>query len=197
VTKPVLVVDDHRTFAELMRLGLNAQPDFECSAVAHTAAEARCVAATVPFAAAIVDLGLPDGDGAALVGDLHRLAPEARIVVLTAHPRSDLARRALAAGARRVLPKQGSLGDVLDALREDGLAPVPPAADDVLSPREREVLALLAEGVDARGIAHRLGLSTYTVRDHIRSILAKLGVHTQLEAVVAAAHAGILLVEPK
>ena len=180
-----------------MRLGLNAQPDFECAAVVHTVAEARSAAATVAFAAAIVDLGLPDGDSAQLVAELLRCVPEARIVVLTAHPRTDIARRALAAGARRVLPKQGRLDDVLDALREPDSSPPPQMTEGVLSPREREVIALLAQGLDTRGVARVLGLSAYTVRGHIKSILAKLGAHSQLEAVIAAAHEGIVLLEPR
>jgi DNA-binding NarL/FixJ family response regulator len=69
--------------------------------------------------------------------------------------------------------------------------------EGVLSPREREVIALLAQGLDTRGVARVLGLSAYTVRGHIKSILAKLGAHSQLEAVIAAAHEGIVLLEPR
>lgn len=194
---PVLVVDDHRTFADLMRLGLDAQRDLECVAVAHTVDQARRAAAAVPFSAAVVDLGLPDGDGARLVAELGCAAPHARIVVLTAHPRSDTARRALACGARRVLPKHGRLDEVLNALRERGPRPTHRTAPQVLSPREQEVIELLAEGLDVRTVANRLNLSVYTVRDHVKAILGKLGARTQLEAIVVAARAGIVLLEPR
>ncbi|WBL18276.1 response regulator transcription factor [Citricoccus sp. NR2] len=193
---PVLVVDDHQTFADLMRLGIDSQVDLTCAGVASGVREALELARTVRFDAAVVDLGLPDGDGADLVADLVRLAPHARIIVLTAHPRSDVSRRAIENGAYWVLPKRGRLEDVLVALREDrpGPAPVP---DCALSPRERDVVALLAEGLDAQEIAARLHLSIYTVRDHIKAIFPKLGVHTQAGAVVAAAHAGIIVLEPR
>lgn len=193
----VVAVDDHRTFAELMRLGLDAQPDIHCVAVAHTAAEARDVARRVNYDAALVDLGLPDGDGADLVGELRRTHPASRIVVLTAHPRSDTARRALAAGANIVLPKQGRLDAVLRALREPAPDAAEPVADGGLSRRQLDVLCLLADGLDVRGIAERLGLSVHTVRDHVKAILAQLGAHTQLEAVVVAVRRGILIWEPR
>ncbi|MFV0532066.1 MAG: response regulator transcription factor [Cumulibacter sp.] len=193
----VLVVDDHQTFADLMRLGLDAQRDIQCVALAHSVTAACRIAATVEFSAAIVDLGLPDGDGAQLVTELHRMAPDARIIVLTAHPRSDLARRALAAGAYRVLPKHGRLDELLIALRERKPRPAPPPGDSVLSPREQEILRLLSQGMDVRGAASHLTLSVYTVRDHVKSILAKLGARTQLEAVVIAARTGMVLMEPQ
>lgn len=192
----VLLVDDHRAFADVMRLALDAQPDLRCVGIAHSAAEADALIATT-FDAAIVDLGLPDGDGATVVEHLLRRSPTARIVVLTAHPRSDLARQALAAGAHRVLPKRGSFDEVLRALREPaGAAPDHPAPHP-LTPREREVLGLLARGNDVSGIAGALGLSAYTVRDHVKAILAALGARTQLEAVIVAARSGLVVVEPE
>lgn len=195
--RPVLVIDDHRTFADLMRLALDAQSDLHCAGVAHSVDEGLRAAAAIPCTAAIVDLGLPDGDGTQVVAALRRRTPDARIVVLTAHPRSDLARRALAAGADRVLPKRGRLDEVLLAVREDRRHTPPPSEDVLLTPREREVLSLLAEGLHAQDIAARLSLSLFTVRDHIRSLLAKLDASSQLEAVVAAARAGIIVLEPR
>ncbi len=193
---PVLVVDDHRTFADLMVLGLDAQPDLRCAGVAYGVEQARRLAAAVPYRAAVVDLALPDGDGAELVRELHGHAPDARIVVLTAHPRSDLARRAFEAGASAVLPKRGRLDDVLKALRASGRTPVHPPRDP-LTPRERHVITLLADGADVQGIASSLRLSPFTVRDHVKAILAKLGARTQLEAVVTAARTGIVMLEPR
>ena len=133
---PVLVVDDHRTFADLMVLGLDAQPDLRCAGVAYGVEQARRLAAAVPYRAAVVDLALPDGDGAELVRELHGHAPDARIVVLTAHPRSDLARRAfeavggvgdLVASGGEQLANEESVGsvvfDVQDARHGLGLGP--------------------------------------------------------------------------
>ncbi|ALJ21028.1 response regulator transcription factor [Microbacterium sp. No. 7] len=197
MSTPVLIVDDHRTFVDLMKMGIDAQDDLHCAGVAHSLREATRIAAAVPYEAAIVDLSLPDGTGAEVVAVLREAAPDARLVVLTAHPRSDVARRASAAGAHAVLPKNGRLADVLKAVRARGVAPVAPSAGETLTPREREVLSLLADGQDAQAIATLLGLSLHTVRDHVKGLLAGLGAKTQLEAVVLAARAGIVLLEPR
>lgn len=194
---PVFVVDDHRTLAELIGMSLDAQHDLSCAGVAHSVAEARRLARTVSFGAAVVDLGLSDGDGVTVVEDLRRLVPDAIIVVLTAHPRSDLARRALHAGADHVLPKRGAFDDVLAALRNG--APVGDVIpfESPLTAREKEVLTLLARGTDVRRISVMLRLSELTVRDHVKAVLAKLGVRSQLEAVVAATRLGIIVLEPE
>ena len=193
----MLVVDDHRTFVDLVQHALDAEADLHCAGVAYGVAEALRVSAAVPYAAALVDLGLPDGDGAELVADLHRRTPEARIVVLTAHPRSDPARRAIQAGAASVVSKRGRFDEVLSALRDR--TPGRPRAPEEgpLTAREQEVLTLLACGVDVHGIARELTLSSFTVRDHVKSILAKLGARSQLEAVVLASRAGMVLLEPR
>ncbi len=197
MSSPVLVIDDHRAFADLMRLGLDGQDDLHCAGVAHNLREALNIAAAVPYAGAVVDLGLPDGDGAQVVEALRRQKPDARIVVLTAHPRSDLARRARRAGADAVLAKSGRFAEVLRALRERPATSASALDDDPLTPREMQVIALLAEGDDVQQIADSLSLSAYTVRDHVKAILAKLGARSQLEAVVIAARAGIVLMEPR
>lgn len=194
---PVLLIDDHQVFADAVRFALDAQDDLACVGVAASVADAREVAATLTYGAAVVDLGLPDGDGSQLIGHLADCSPGATIIVLTAHPRSDLARRCLAAGAHAVLPKRGRLDDLFAALRD---RPHPPAAATPASPltgRERDVLQQLAGGADVRRIAGCLGLSIHTVRDHVRSLLSKLGARTQLEAVVTATRAGIVVLEPE
>lgn len=196
----VLVVDDHRVFTDLLTLTLDMQPDVRCAAVAHTVAEGMAVAAATAFDVAIVDLQLPDGSGLDLVGPLLALRPQARVVVLTAHPRAVLAEQALAAGAVAFLAKDGALADILAAIRGAdaghpmvcaGLPP-DPAAELHLTPREHDVLRELGRGRDAARIAATLGISTYTTRDHIKSILAKLSAHSQLEAVVLAGRMGLV-----
>lgn len=199
-TSTVLVVDDHRVFTDLLTLTLDMQPDLRCAAVAHTVAEGLAVAAATAFDVAIVDLQLPDGSGLDAIGPLLALHPRARVVVLTAHPRAALAERALAAGAVAFLAKNGALADILAAVRGAdadhpmvcaGLRP-DPAADFRLTPREHDVLRELGRGSDAARIAAALGISTYTTRDHIKSILAKLSAHSQLEAVVLAGRLGLI-----
>ncbi|SDF95404.1 response regulator transcription factor [Pseudonocardia oroxyli] len=183
----VFLVDDHRVFTDLLRLGLDACSDLRCSGVAHSIAEAR--AATVAYDVAVVDLQLPDGSGLALVGPLQP------VLLLTAHPHA--ARRAGVAG---VLGKDAPLTEILAAIRTVAAGGVlPPASDRPagaprLTPRELDVLAELGRGRDAARIATALGLSLHTVRDHIRALMGKLGAHSQLEAVVTAGRLGLIAV---
>lgn len=202
VPVPVLVLDDHRVFADSLALSLDLQPGLRCAGTAHTAHEGLAKAAAIAFAAAVVDLQLPDADGLDIVGRLHVLRPAARIVVLTAHPRADLARRALAAGAVGFLSKDAPLTRIVAALRS-ATAEHPVidpqvracAADRIgLTPRELDVLRQLGQGRDANRAATELGMSLSTARGHIKALMAKLGVHTQLDAVVSAMRLGLITI---
>jgi DNA-binding NarL/FixJ family response regulator len=194
---PVLLLDDHRAFTDLLEMALGLQPDLYCAAVAHTAREGLALAAAVDFAVAVLDLQLPDAGGLDVIPRLLALRPRSRVVVLTAHPRSDLAERAVAAGAAAFLGKDASLARILDALRHAHAGRptvvVPTRASDVeLTHREFDVLRELGQGRDATRIAGALGISVYTARDHIKSVMAKLGVHSQLDAVISAERLGLI-----
>lgn len=201
-TLAVLVLDDHRVFTDLLEISLDLQAGIRCVAVAHTAAEGLARAAAVDFAVAIVDLQLPDGGGLDVIAELLALRPGARVIVLTAHPRVDLAERAVAAGAVAFLAKDTSLAEILSAVRSaDAAHPrIDPrlrrnGSDDVgLTWREYDVLRQLGRGLDARRIAVELGISLHTTRDHIKSVMAKLQVHSQLDAVVSAQRRGLITV---
>ncbi|MGD9526727.1 response regulator [Pseudonocardia sp.] len=190
----VVLVDDHRVFADALALALATQPDLRCGGIAHTVAQAGELLGAAADVA-LVDLDLPDGSGLALV---EQYAPHVPMIVLTAHVRVDLARRAAAAGAAGFLGKDASLSEILDAVRAalTGV-PVPsrePVAPVHLTARELDVLSRLARGRDASRIAADLGISLHTTRDHIRAVLAKLGAHSQLDAVVRADRLGIVAV---
>lgn len=196
----VLLIDDHRVFTDLLALTLDMQPDLRCVGVAHSVADGLAAAAAVAFDVAIVDLQLPDGPGFGAIAPLLAMRPEARIVVLTAHPRAALAERAIALGAVAFLAKDGALAEILTAVRHASTEQLvicaelrhAAGADLHLTPREFDVLWELGAGSDAPRIAAALGISMYTTRDHIKSILAKLGVHSQLEAVVTAGRLGLI-----
>ncbi|MFC4950578.1 response regulator [Pseudonocardia sp. GCM10023141] len=198
--RSVLLLDDHRVFTDLLRLTLDMQPDLRCVAVAHTVATGVALAATVDVDVAIVDLQLPDASGLDAIGPLLAAHPRARIVVLTAHPRAALAERAFALGAVAFLAKDGALGDILTAVRDATAERLMVCADlrreqaaaALLTPREHDVLRELAGGRDAPRIAAALGISLHTTRDHIKAILAKLDVHSQLDAVVTAGRLGLV-----
>lgn len=204
----VLVVDDHRTFADLLALALAGQPDLECVGIAMTAQAARVLAESQRPDVVVMDVRLGDDDGLTLTSELTTCFPELRVVVLTAHATSSLLERAADVRACCLLPKDGSLQEVLSGIRtarRGGLVVHPllmralmagRPRDVVNAPdlthREKEVLHQLAMGKDARAIARDLGISLHTCRGHVRSLLHKLDAHTQLEAVANAVRAGLL-----
>lgn len=195
----VLLIDDHRVFTDVLAFALDAQPDLRCVAVAHSVRDGVAKAAVYDFDVAIVDLYLPDGGGLSAIGQLHALRPNAQLIVLTDHPRADLAATAYRAGADAFLTKDDTLNAVLGIIRGTRRDPrrITPVsahsnAGPQLTPREHQVLTLLAAGADARRIARDLRLSLYTVRDYIKAILAKLGVHSQHAAVAAATELGLI-----
>lgn len=195
----VLLADDHRVFTDALRIGLDRTPGIRCSAVGHSVAEAVAHIDSSGCDVALVDLELPDGSGLSIVEHLARRPRPARCVVLTAHLRPDLARRAIAAGAVGFLGKDGTLPRIVEAVRHaspDNVlvdTDMNPAGTD-LTMREHEVLTLLGQGLDPATSAAELGISLHTTRDHIKSIKAKLGVHSLLGAVIAAGRQGLISV---
>jgi DNA-binding NarL/FixJ family response regulator len=205
----VLVVDDHQTFAELLSRALDAERDLRCVGHAQSSREALQAVARLNPDLVLMDLRLPDRDGIATTAELVREHPDLKVLILTAHASLADVERAASAGATGFLAKDGSLTDVLDALRTarrgslilpDGLlAALSSLADRDsaarqwhLTPRELEVLRLLGGGRDPRGIAKDLGVSLHTCRGYVKAVLAKLGVHSQLEAVVVATRTGLI-----
>ena len=196
----VLVIDDHRVFTELLSLALDASPGTRCVAVASSIREGLAKAAAHRLDVVVIDVRLPDGSGLDAVPELLALHPDARILVLTAHPRADLAERALNAGASGFLAKEEPLSHLLRAIAAarpgrpaiSAALSVSPADAVGLTPREREVLTLLAQGHDPAAIARLLWLSRHTVRDHVKAVLAKLGAHSQLAAVSKAIALGLI-----
>ena len=209
----VLVIDDHRSFAEALAIAIDAEPGLRCVAIAATAAEGLAAVSASHPDVALVDLQLPDGSGTDLVPRLHEVQPGLPVLALTAYADAPSVAAAAEAGVCAFLRKECSVRDivatvetagdrpmVIDAdtlaamMRTPAIRPRPVShhPDVVLTPREREVLRLLSEAFDAQGIAKRLGISIHTTRDYVKSLLAKLDAHTQLEAVVRAARLGIL-----
>lgn len=198
----VLVIDDHRVFADALARAIDAEEDLRCVATARSVAEGLAKASAYDFDAAIIDVRLADGSGLTLLERLRARRPSARLIVLTGHPSSAAAARARACGASAFLAKDGELRDVLSAIRGRGPAGRRPgsgadaqfasAEGPYLTPREQQVLWLMADGCDARAIARALNLSVHTVRDYIKAVLAKFGARSQLDAVVAAARLGVV-----
>jgi DNA-binding NarL/FixJ family response regulator len=158
-------------------------------------------------------LGLPDGYGAELIKEVQEKNPKAQALVLSASlERANIA-RAVELGAAGVLSKTAHLEEVVDAVRRlragETLMPLEEVVEllrfagsereqayetrqaiERLTPREIEVLQALAEGLDSEEIADKLNITLRTERNHMASILKKLGVHSQLEALVFALRYG-------
>jgi RNA polymerase sigma factor (sigma-70 family) len=203
----VLIVDDHAAFRQPLAFMLEREPDMTVVAEAGSLAEARRVLRGADVA--IVDLRLPDGDGVDLIKDLRAANRQGAILVLTAERDRKRVARAVGAGAAGVLHKSAPIEAVIDAVRRLAAGePLfsPSAAIELLrladrlkeqdrttreaigrlTPRERQVLQALAEGLTNDQIAHRLGIGTETVRRHLAHTFDKLGVDSRVQALAFA-----------
>jgi PAS domain S-box-containing protein len=212
----VLLVEDHASFRDAAAAVLEGRGGFRVVGQAGTLAEARELVADESLAVdvAIVDLGLPDGYGGDLIRDLRETNPRAQALVLSATLDRTEAARAVESGAAGIVHKSAGMDEVLDAVRRllagDALMPLEEVVEllrlaasrrdealDVrravarLTPRELEVLEALSEGLDGKEIARKLRISDKTERNHMASIMTKLGVHSRLQALVFALRHGV------
>jgi DNA-binding NarL/FixJ family response regulator len=208
----VLVVDDHALFADALQARLAQETDLGPVLVAYGAVAAAERAAATQPAVVILDVVLDDGSGLDLIGAVRESSPDSNCVMLSAVESVDDVVTALSRGARAWLPKtvdvrhlvrvvrgvhRGEawvapdlLGRVLTELVARAARPRPdPLAG--LSPREREVLQCMVDGMSRAEIADRLGVSGNTVRTHVQNLIAKLGVHSTLESVAVALRNGV------
>lgn len=203
----VVVIDDHTVFAQMLALALTGQPDLECVGHAQTVLDGVSLVEEMRPDLVVMDVRLADGDGIAAAAELTEAHLGLRVVVLTAEVDDRLMRRAAQAGACALLLKDGDLGDLLAVLRTARSgdfvvhptvlrrlvsSPVPQQRIPPLTPREQDVLQLLAAGLEARVIASEMGISVNTCRGYIKGLLTKLGAHSQLEAVTTAMRHGLI-----
>jgi DNA-binding NarL/FixJ family response regulator len=207
----IVLVEDHAAVREAMAAAFGQQTGFEVVGQAASMAQARAMLqdVDVDVDVAIVDLGLPDGYGADLIPALRDAHPQAQALVLSATlERGDIA-RAVARGAAGALHKAARLHEIVTAVERlragETLMPMEEIVEllrlagrerereledrvaiDSLTPRELEVLQALAEGLNSQQAANRLFISVRTQRNHVANILAKLGVHSQVQALVFA-----------
>lgn len=205
----VLIVDDHRMLAESLSEVLDGEPDMQVVGIAVDANSGERMARELEPDVVLMDHRLPDGDGIQLTRRIRASRSETMVVMLTAAAGASVLLAAIEAGCSGFLMKSGAASDVAAAVRlahwERGFIPpatlsqllpylkrslVPSAVD--LTPREIEVLALLAEGASNQQIAAKLEITVNTVRNHVQSVLAKMEAHTKLEAVVKALKLGII-----
>ena len=203
-----MIVEDHRVVAEGLAALINHQADMNVVVQAGTVADAVAAASERYADVVLLDFRLPDGTAPDAAAAVRSLRPEAKMIFLTRED-SDAARfAAVQAGASAFIHKSRAAAEVVAAIRDvaRGKMLITPrtiatllskrrameAQLDRLTPREREVLRLMAEGSPSRAIAAELGISYTTVRTHIRSLGSKLGVHSKLEAIIKARELGLI-----
>ena len=198
----ILIVEDHQVVADGLSALLNDQPDMSVVGAAGSVADAVQRASETKPDVAVVDFRLTDGTGADAGIGIRQIHPDTKLIFLTREDSDAVRFAALEAGASAFIHKSRAANEVVDAVRvvAGGGTLITPRTIatllhkrrsmdtqlESLTQREKEVLRLMAEGMSSREIAKRLGISYTTVRTHIRSLGAKLGVHSKLEAIVKA-----------
>ncbi|WP_396447796.1 response regulator transcription factor [Actinomadura sp.] len=206
----VVICDDHAVFAESLSLVL-ADAGHSVVGVVYSPADALPVLRARQPDICLIDLQFPSGTALDWMPRLRASAAHTKFVVLTGFLEQPVLEAGVAAGVRGFAHKGQQAGDILAVLRRvaDGEVVAGPPAPrggarprsraqkiaQFLTPREREVLTRLARGESTQALAKTMGVTRSTARSHVQSVLSKLGVHSQREAVIEAARHGLVSVE--
>ena len=200
----ILIADDHSVVRAGLRSLLESHPGWEVCAEAPDGREAADKAAKHKPHVAVLDIGMPLLNGVDATRRIRKSSPDTEVLILTMHESEDLVQQVIEAGARGYILKDDAdriLIAAVDALRRHKpyfSTRVSPATDSAasseppkssrsrLTPREREILQLLAEGKSNKEIASLLGISVNTAEAHRANIMLKLGFHSITELVVYA-----------
>ena len=189
--------------------------DMSMCGIARTGAEAAAAASRSKAAVVLLDFDLPDMSGPAAAAMIRAESPEVAIVFHSAEDSETALLDAIDAGATAYLTKSANANQIVEAVRRsargDVLIPASLFAKAIarqrsvlakqedrvrfaarFTPRELEVLNLLAEGLDTMSMSHRLGIAPHTVEWHVKHVIEKLEVHSKLQAVIAAARLGLI-----
>ena len=201
----IAIAEDQRLVRELLSALLVRQPDFQVVGEASNGAEALALAARLEPDVLVLDIGLPDLDGVAVARTLRKSRPGLKLLALSVHAERHFVQQMLKAGADGYVVKTSALDELVQAIRavaggkiylspeitrealpEDRVEEGAP-----LGSRERQVLALIADGKRSSEIGARLHISTATVEAHRRNIMRKLGLHTVAELTKYAIRKGL------
>jgi len=211
----VLVVQDHPLLASAIATVLDSHADLSVCGIAGRGDEAANLAAREKPAVVLMDFRLPDMSGPVAAANIRSAVPKAAIVFHSAEESEAALLDAIDAGATAFLTKSATADQIIEAVRRasvgEVLIPVALFAKAIVrqrkvvtdrqareklfaqfTPRELDVLRLLAEGHDTGALAGRLGIAPHTVEWHVRHVIEKLGVHSKLQAVIAAARLGLI-----
>ena len=209
----VAIIEDDPATVDRLRLALKTAEDIEIVAVARNATAGLLLVEDGGFDVLLCDLGLPDGSGITLIREVARQHPQADTIVITIFADQAKVLDSIKAGARGYLLKDERLEDCVDGIREirRGGSPISPIIarqllaqlqptgkpadrplEEPLSPREAEVLNLLARGFSYQEIAGIMILSAQTVGTYVKRIYRKLEVNSRSEAVFEASSRGIM-----
>jgi DNA-binding NarL/FixJ family response regulator len=202
----VFLLDDHEIVRRGVRELLDAEDDIDVAGEADTAERALARLPSVHPDVAILDVRLPDGDGITVCRAIRAQLDDVKCIMLTSFSDDEALVQAILAGASGYLLKQIRGNDIVDAVRRvaagESLLDAasaeraaerlrhPPAEDERLSqltPQERRILALIADGMTNRQIANEMFLAEKTVKNYVSNLLAKLGMERRTQAAVFAA----------
>jgi DNA-binding NarL/FixJ family response regulator len=209
----VLIVDDERTFGEALELALAREKDFRIVHVATDATEAIRAASEHQPDVVLMDVAMPGMNGIEATRRIKEADPNAAVLILSGHEDEHLLARAVAAGAVGMLQKTEAIVNVATSVRRAHRGePLHDETEvegamrrlrhrrqtdddaarrlDRLTPRETEILSLMAEGKSQEEISTLLGVTPNTLRTHVQNVLTKLAVHSKVEALALAIRYG-------
>jgi DNA-binding NarL/FixJ family response regulator len=211
----VLIVEDHPLLAEALDLLLRRQDGFSVIGTESTAAGALAAVARERPDLVVMDQHLPDGKGTDATQAIHRRDRAIKVVLLTGDARDETLLAAIEAGVAGFIPKSESVANIVSLIGRAASGEIVIPIEDLtrllkrqrerqirererqrveedLTARDREILDLMAVGVDTKEIATRTGLAVNTVRGHVQAVIEKLDTHSRLEAVLRAAALGLV-----